>query len=293
MPIYSTFNQSALDREYSPSSRIDDINVYLDEYSRLSSAAKGAALRAQTCVADLRYGSTADETLDLFLPDKPDLAPLHVYIHGGYWQQLSKEESSFAAPVFQQFGSYFAAVNYTLAPRQTLSGIVEENRRALAFLYEHADRWGYNRDRIYLSGSSAGAHLAMMMLLTDWPQLGLPGDLVKGVCAVSGIYDLEPVRLSYVNDKIGMDAGEAAANSPILQDLRNCCPIILAYGDNETGEFKRQTNDYRQVLEEAGIPVAFGEIANRNHFDVITDLADAGSWLSRQVIGQMELCQEP
>ena len=289
MPVYSTFDQTTLDREYSPSSCIDDIGVYLDKYAELSSAAKKAALAAGACLPDLRYGGGGDETLDLFLPGEPGTAPLQVYLHGGYWQLLSKDESCFAAPMFQRHGCCFAAVNYTLAPNRTLSGIVEENRRALAFLYEHADQWGFDRNRIYLSGSSAGAHLAMMMLLTDWSLLGLPSDLVKGVCAVSGIYDLEPVRLSYVNEKVRMDAEEATANSPVLHGLRNRCPVVFAYGDNETDEFKRQTDDYRNALREEGIPIAFGEIANRNHFDVIMDLADEESWLSRQVLSQMQL----
>lgn len=293
MPIYATFDQSTLDREYAPSSRIDDINVYLDEYARLSQTAKSDALASNLCQADLRYGAGAEEMLDLFLPPEPGSAPLHIYIHGGFWQLLSKEESCFAAPMFQQHGSYFAAINYTLAPQQTLTGIVEENRRAIVFLYEQADQWGFDRARIYLSGSSAGAHLAMMMLRTDWPQFGLPHDAIKGVCAVSGVYDLEPVRLSYVNDKVGMDSGEAALNSPIRHSLLNRCPVVFAYGDNETNEFKRQTDEYRNKLEESGVPVAFHEIENRNHFDVIMDLAEARSWLSRQVLNQMGLRAMP
>ena len=287
MSVFASFDQVTLDREYAPSSCVDDINTYLAEYERASRAAKRGALKDNSCEPDIRYGAGVAETLDLFLPAQRGPAPLQVYIHGGYWQLLSKEDSCFAAPVFQRSGSYFAAVNYTLAPHQTLTGIVEENRRAIAYLYAHADTWGFDRDRIYLSGSSAGAHLAMMLLLTDWQQVGLPRDAIKGVCAVSGVYDLEPVRLSYVNEKVGMDASEAHKNSPIRHGLRNRCPVILAYGDNETSEFKRQTDEYRKVLQDSGIRVSFSEIANRNHFDVIMDLAHADTWLARQVLGQM------
>ncbi len=289
MPVYRDFDQVMLDREYAPSSRVDDIKLYLDRYARSSLAAKTEALSNDTCIPDLRYGDSAEETLDLFLPDRPRRAPLHLYIHGGYWQLLGKDDSSFAAPMFQEYGSFFAAVNYTLAPHQTLTGIVEENRRAIAWLYRHADDWGFDRGRIHLSGSSAGAHLAMMMLRTDWSRLGLPRNVVKGVCAVSGVYDLEPVRLSYVNDKVGMDEREARDNSPMGRELLNQCPVILAYGDNETDEFKRQTDEYRLFLEASGVPVAFEEISNRNHFDVIMDLADADSWLAQQVLVQMGL----
>ena len=288
-PVYRTFDQANLDREYSPSSRVEDINVFLDMYVNQSAAAKRDALARGLCDVDVRYGEGAEETLDMFTPPKAESAPLHVYIHGGYWQLLSKNESCFAAPMFQAFGSCFAAINYTLAPDQTLSGIVEENRRAIAFLYRNAERWGYDRNRIYLSGSSAGAHLAMMMLLTDWPSMGLPADTIKGVCAVSGVYDLEPVRLTYVNDAVGMDIDEAAANSPVLHLLRNRCPVILAYGDNETDEFKRQTQIMRSKLRSYEIDVVFSEIGERNHFDVIVDLADSDSWLSREVRRQMDL----
>jgi len=130
-----------------------------------------------------------------------------------------------------------------------------------------------------------------MMLLTDWSRFGLPQDVIKGVCAVSGIYDLEPIRLSYVNEPLQMSAKEAAGNSPmgktLRNHLRNHCPIILAYGDNETSEFKRQTNEYRDFLTQSGETVSFSEIKDRNHFDVIMDLMHSDTWLARQVLRQM------
>ncbi len=289
MPIYSSFDQVTLDREYSPSSCVDDINVYIFEYLRGSREAKKAAIEQGSGLFDLAYGTSGDEILDLFLPGAAGPAPLQVYIHGGYWQDLSKEASSFAAPLFQQQGSFFAALNYTLAPAVGLSEIVAQNRRAIAWLYQQAGQWGIDRDKIHVSGSSAGAHLAMMMLSTDWTQYGLPKDAIKGVCAVSGIYDLEPIRLSYVNEALEMDAGEAAANSPMKQPIRNQCPIILAYGDNETNEFKRQTDEYRELLLATNETVSFNQIKDRNHFDVILDLMDADTWLSQQILQQMEL----
>lgn len=289
MPIYSSFDQATLDREYSPSSCVDDINVYILEYMRGSKEAKNAAIEQGTCLNDLAYGAGEDEKLDLFLPTNTTGAPLHVYIHGGYWQALSKNESSFAATMFQQHGSFFAAINYSLAPAVNLTEIVAQNRRAIAWLYHHCVRWGFDRDRIYVSGSSAGAHLTMMMLLTDWTAYGLPADAIKGVCAVSGIYDLEPIRLSSVNEPLGMNRQEAAENSPMSQTLRNHCPIILAYGDNETKEFKRQTNEYRDLLLETNETVSCNEIEGRNHFDVILDLMDENTWLAQQVLRQMAL----
>ena len=289
MPTYSSFDQATLDREYSPSSCVDDINVYILEYVRGSKEARNSAIEQGAYLGDLEYGTSEDEKIDLFLPTSTAAAPLHIYIHGGYWQALSKNESSFAATMFQQHGSFFAAINYSLAPAVNLTEIVDQNRRAIAWLYHHSVRWGFDRDRIYISGSSAGAHLTMMMLLTDWTAYGLPKDAIKGVCAVSGIYDLEPVRLSYVNGPLGMNRQEAAENSPMSQAVRNHCPIILAYGDNETKEFKRQSNEYRNLLLKTNETVSFNEIEDRNHFDVILDLMDENTWLSRQVLQQMGL----
>lgn len=287
MNIYASFDQENLDREYSPSSLVDSRDVYLEQYAKLSKTARESAERAGSCILDLRYGAGDEETLDLFLPAGP--GPMHMFIHGGFWQLLSKDESSFAAPMFQAHGSYFAALNYTLAPRQSLTGIVEETRRSISWLYQNAEQWGFDRDRIYLSGHSAGAHLAMMMLTTNWESFGLPRTLIKGVCAIGGVYDLEPVRLSYVNDVVGMDTDEAKWMSPILHDIRNLCPVIFAYGDNETQEFKRQTDEYADKLKQAGIAVTKRKIANRNHFDVILDLANESTWLSQKVLQQMHL----
>ncbi len=289
LPIYTTYDQQALDREYSPSSRIKDINVYLDAYARYSQQAKDNAIKQGSCVTNLEYGPSSDERLDLFLPFSSDQAPIQVYIHGGYWQALTKEDSLFAAPMFQQHGSFFAAINYSLAPSVTLTQIVMQNRRAIAWLFNNSDQWGFDPNRIYLSGSSAGAHLVAMLLLTDWTQYGLPKGVVKGVCAVSGIYDLEPIRLSYVNEPLQMSRKEAVDNSPMGVPVPAPCPIILAYGDNETDEFKRQTDDYRSFLTNSGQSVKFMEINNRNHFNVILDLMDPDSWLSRNILCQMNL----
>lgn len=287
--IYARFDQAELDREYSPSSCVDDINVFLDMYVKQSETAKATALDNGTCIPDRRFGTGAEETLDLFVPEHAESAPLHVFIHGGYWQLLSKDESCFAAPMFQEAGSCFAALNYTLAPQQSLTGIVAEIRRAIVWLYSTAENWGYDRNRIFLSGSSAGAHLAAMMLVTDWADYGLPEDTVKGICAISGIFDLEPVVLTYVNDVVGMDTEEGIQNSPAHQRIRNRCPVILAYGDNETDEFKRQTTEFGSILRRADIPVTFNEISDRNHFDVVLDLTDKKTWLAQQILHQMGL----
>ena len=278
-----------LNREYSPSSCIDDINVHIQQYVELSRIAKDQARALNKLHSDMRYGDRETQSLDLYLPTKASQRKLMVYIHGGYWQELSKEESSFAATNFQQHGFHFAVLDYTLAPDASMNDIVEENRQAIAWLYKSASRFGYDPEQIYVCGSSAGAHLAMMMLQTHWPEYisGYRGSIVKGLCAVSGIYDLQPLLPTYVNDALKMDINEAKANSPIFYPVPKTVPIVMAVGNIETAEFKRQSQMMTETLRGQGLEVQFKVIDERNHFDVIIDLAEKSSWLSQQAIALM------
>lgn len=289
--MYQNIDLKTLEKEYSPSSCIDDIGVYIKQYIDLSDKAKKTAIEQGKLISNVQYGSNPDEVLDLFMPFEP--APqkrkLQVYIHGGYWQELSKDESCFAATNFQNSGYHFAVVNYSLAPDASLTEIVEQNRQALIFLYQNAEKYGYDKNKIYLSGSSAGGHLAMMMALTDWSKYtDTEQNIIRGICAVSGIYDLIPIAQTYINEPLQLSEKEITDYSPLLMSkpLKNCS-IILSYGDNETSEFKRQTNAMKNHLAEQEIMVTHAEIAQRNHFDVILDLADENTWLSQQVFKQM------
>jgi len=292
--MYKNLDATNLAKEYSPSSCIDDINIYINKYINQSKEATELAKQTQTIKPNLSYGEKEDELIDFFLPTKGNTKKLQVYIHGGYWQELSKNESAFAASNFQENGCYFAVINYSLAPKASLTEIVEQNRKAIAWLYKNAEELGFDANEIYLSGSSAGAHLAMMMLHTDWADY-IKSDtqqnnqVVKGICAVSGIYDLAPIALTYINDALKLTENEIEQNSPSNKSLKNLCPIIFAFGDNETSEFKRQTSEMLMTLSRDGTEVSCNEIHSRNHFDVILDLADPLSWLSKQVFNQMKL----
>ncbi|MDG1750168.1 MAG: alpha/beta hydrolase, partial [Thalassotalea sp.] len=209
--MYRNLDVKTLEKEYSPSSCIDDIGIYIDQYITLSATAKNTAIEQNKLVADIQYGSYADEVLDIFLPFETiqKKGKLQVYIHGGYWQELSKDESCFAATNFQKSGYHFAVINYSLAPNASLTEIVEQNRQALIFLYQNAEKYGYDKNEIYLSGSSAGGHLAMMMALTDWSKyVETDQNIVKGICAVSGIYDLTPIAQTYINEPLQLSEKE-------------------------------------------------------------------------------------
>lgn len=278
-----------LNREYSPSSCINDMNIYIQQYISLSQRAMALANSEDLLHVDLQYGERQTQCLDLYMPIQSPKASLMVYIHGGYWQELSKEESSFAATNFQQHGFHFAVIGYTLAPNASLTEIVQENRQATAWLYTKAAMFGYNSEQIYICGSSAGAHLAMMMLQTDWSDyiINYQGNIIKGVCAISGIYDLQPLIDTYINEQLKMDITEAKKNSPIMLPLPKAVPIIIAFGENETNEFKLQSKKMYERLLTHGFEVQYKEIYGRNHFNVIVDLCDESSWLFHQTITVM------
>lgn len=193
-------------------------------------------------VFDLSYGDTADERLDLF-PARRAHAPLLVFIHGGWWRSLDKSDFSFIAPEYARAGINVAITNYTLVPHATIEDIVVQQLRALAWLYRNAERYDIDRDRIIVSGHSAGAHLTAMLLAATWPVYAddLPVDLVKGGVMLSGLYDLAPVQLAdFINADLQLTPQRVARLSPASMPQSGRAPFITAVGGLESDEFKRQ-----------------------------------------------------
>ncbi len=270
--------------EYSPSSAIGgDYQPFIRVYAERSRAARARMPN----LLNLRYGKAAAARLDLFVPERAaTLPPLLLFIHGGYWQELSKEESSFAAAPCVEQGIAFAAVDYTLAPQAGVAQMVDECNQALAWLIAEAPRLGFDGQRIVVAGSSAGAHLAAMLALRQRSAL-------KAVVLVSGIYQLEPLLGTSINTAVGLTVESARACSPALHELQGFPPAIVCWGEVETAEFKRQSGDFAELLERAGTSTQHFEVPQRNHFDVVLDLADPATQLGRAVIAMMGVSQAP
>ncbi len=280
---------AAREREYSPSSCIGgNYQPFVQAYVERSLDA-----RSQTPGRlDLAYGSRPSQRLDLFVPPLPPggaaLAPLLVFIHGGYWQELSKQESAFAATQCVAQGIACAALDYTLAPQASVAEMVGECRDAVAWLDAHAPTLGLDAKRIVVAGSSAGAHLAAMTALPGL--IGLGGAAaprpprVRGAVLVSGIYELEPLVGTSINAALRMTPESARSLSPALRGLQGFPPTVVCWGEVETREFKRQSRDFAALLERSGTPCEAFEVPQRNHFDVILDLADPGTALGRAVV---------
>jgi arylformamidase len=268
------------ERQYSPSTCVPAIAPFLDAYVARS---RDAETRFR-CRKNLLWGERPDETLDYFPAASAD-APLLVYFHGGYWQEHSKDESLFAAPDCLANGIAFVAIDYTLAPQATVGAIVEQCRRAIASLHRRAATLGFDARRICVAGSSAGAHLAAMLLVAGWQDaLGLPNDVVAGGALLSGIYDIEPLMGTYFDAALQLTAADSATLSPVRSKLGRPVKTIVAWGDNETNEFKRQSRAFAAALVRSGFPVSAFEVAGANHFDIVFGLANRQTLLGKATI---------
>lgn len=241
-------------------------------------ADKSARTRSSmVCYLDRQYGPSADETLDIFPARKGDGTCL-MFIHGGFWRAMDKQDFSFLAPPWVDAGVSIVAVNYGLCPAVTIEDIVRQMLRASGWLWKHAEDYGMDQDRLYVGGHSAGGHLAAMMMAALWPVYDkeLPRDLYKGGLAVSGVYDLRPiVMVDWLNPDLGLDETSALKVSPAFIPPATRAPMVTAVGGEESSEFKRQ-NALLCARWKSAV-VADIQVPGRNHFTVLDELCDQAS----------------
>ena len=274
--IYRDYDAEALYAQYNNRAMIapDALAAIKADQGRRTDAFCAAARRAER---DIAYGPHERERLDLFLPEAAN-PPLLAYIHGGYWQWNEKEPFGFLGEHLVAGGAAFANIEYALCPEVTLGELTDQVRRAIGFLWREAGSFGYDRGRIVVSGHSAGGHLTAMMMATDWPAFadGLPADAVAAGLPVSGIYDLEPIRLTPLNDAVGMDAAEARALSPMFLTPATPAPMVVVVGGAESDEFHRQAEDFAAAWRKSGVSAEILVAPGRDHFTVLNALAEPG-----------------
>ena len=275
--VYRGMDRASLDAAYNNGAAVVDSADWLARWRELSTAVRSSP-RARL---DIPYASRPRTRFDYF-PSGAARAPLFVFIHGGYWQRNDKDMFAFLADGPRAHGIDVAVVGYTLAPEARLTDIVEEIRRALSVLWERADDLGFDRDRLFVGGWSAGGHLTAIVS-------GHPA--FRGGLPISGIFDLEPIALNYLNEKLALDAREVATLSPLRVLRERSAPLRLFVGSDELPELRRQSAIYAETARERGLPVALTVLPARHHYSILDELSKPEGAIARTLVELTETCK--
>ena len=261
------------DEQYNNRARIPEHPAILEHWADASAR----ALQSSPAIREFAYGEGLGERLDVF-PAAHAGSPVLVYIHGGYWRALGKRDQSFVAPPFVDAGAMVVLPGYALCPIVSVEHIVLQMVRALAWVHRHAAEFGGDARRIVVAGHSAGGHLATMMLACDWRSVApdLPADLVKAALSISGLYELEPLRHApFLAPDLKLSASQARRLSPAAFPAPANGALVTVVGGDESEEFHRQAALISQAW--GGTVIGAENVAQRNHMNVLLELAEPGS----------------
>jgi len=286
-PVWLDMDQKALDDAYDQSVYAPNRQQILDRCKRNSELTRerlGASRR-------FAYGPTAIEALDVFAA-KAKNAPVNVFIHGGAWRSGMAKDYAYFAETFLMSGATLAVVDFNnvIEAGGDLTVLADQVRRAAIWIWKNADSFGGDPERIYVTGHSSGAHLAAVLLTTDFlSDFDLPPNIIKGGVCASGIYDLKPVRLSKRSSYINFTDAIEERLSPQRHIDKLLAPLHVVYGTLETPEFQRQGRDFAAAVKATSKEVSLTALEGYNHFEVMEQLANPLSPLARAVLHQMKL----
>lgn len=234
--------------------------------------ASAAARASLPCLLDVSYGESEAEKMDIFLPATPAGAlPIHLFVHGGYWRSFSRKDYSFIADSVTALGAVAAIIDYALMPAVRMETLVAQVRRAASWLAENANVFGGDAARMSASGHSAGAHLACYLGARAPHEQNVPLPRVKNLLLVSGIYDLEPITKSFLQQEIMLTGQEVTGRSPISANWTDVAATVVV-GQHETAPFHMQA---KQLANDRVITVAGEE-----HMSIVRSLGTQGSTMS-------------
>lgn len=287
MKVWLDMTQAELDAAY-------DQNAYAPNREQILARNAMNSERARARLGPperYAYGPTPVEGLDVY-PTRRAAAPINVFIHGGAWRASLAKNNAIAAELFVNAGAHYVVPDFAWVQDVggSLLSMADQVRRAVVWVYRNAAHFGGDPQQVYVSGFSSGAHLAGVLLTTDWAKdFGLPPDMLKAGLCISGMFDLEPVRLSSRSRYVTFTDEMVHALSPQrhLEKLR--APLIVAYGIFETPEFQRQSRDFAAAVTAAGKRVELLVGEGYNHFELYETLANPYGLLGRAALAQMGL----
>ena len=233
---------------------------------------------------DLKYGKTSLQKLDVFYKNNASNLPIHIFIHGGYWRALDKSYHTHMAIPFIEKQICFFNINYELCPRVKLSEIKNQIIEAILWIHSHASKFNANNQNIVISGHSAGAHLASLMLSVNWEKYGLYNNFLKGIVLVSGIYETEKVLDLSINKEIRLTKEEAIKNNPLRKIPKIIIPTIISYGEKEPRLWKKQSINYMNFLNQNSFNCKKIICKNDNHFSLIDTLSNCEHLLVKNMV---------
>lgn len=283
MTVFGTYDQAGLDAQYNNRDKVPDAAAIAERWM-----AKGAEARGQlSCDLDLAYGPHERHRLDVFPAARPD-APILAFIHGGYWHSRDKTLVHYLAPTFVAADVTFVSIGYRLCPEVTVGEVFADVAAAIDWIHAHGETVGGRVDRLHVAGHSAGGHLAAMLC----GPAGRPM-VLKGGCSVSGLHDLEPIRLCYLNDQLHLTTDDVAPLSPIalargLKPNGDKLPALIAtVGMEEGPEYLRQRDELVTALHAAGQPALSVDVEGGNHFTALEAFGDPHHPLCQAMLRQI------
>ncbi len=284
--VFGSYDRAGLDAQYNNRAKVPTFDAHIARWLSLGERAR-ATLAPRL---DVRYGDGERETLNVYAAGGAGPAPVLVWIHGGYWMSLTKDYNDFVASGFVPHGVAVVNVEYALMPGARMDALVRQCRAAVGWALANAASFGGDPARVWVGGHSAGGHLTAAAAAADWAsQPGVPaGGRPAGGFAFSGLHDLEPIRLCYLNDTLAMDEAEARRNAPLGMAPPRDGDWTLLVGGTEGPEYLRQSADLAAAWgSDDARRVRMEVVAGADHFSIVGPLADPGSATVRRMVGAM------
>lgn len=273
-----------LDREYNNQRKIVNPQCFFDAYLEESEKTR----KKLDCELNIPYGSGRDQTLDLFFPyARTQKGPVYIFFHGGYWKACTKDEFSFVARGFAYSDALVVIANYPKIPTVSMGTQIRQCEDIVLWAWNHVAAFGGDPEAIYLSGHSAGAHLITMLMSADWEaRHGLPARVIRGGCGISGIYDLEPIRLCFLNEELHLREEQVQRYSPVYRKPSVSVDLHLAVGGLEGREYLRQSQDMYDQWKAHG-RLSLDVMDGFHHYSVVLELSRPDSVLTRRILGKL------